>query len=108
MTLFEYPRQYAVVLHIFGIGLLYSAILPMIAPFTLLFLLVKRKMDGFNLLLQVLLVQLLPQVFDIDLNALLAAENTCGGTEWTVYGSSSCHTASDESIGCHRRRVPAW
>ena len=52
MVLFEYPRQYVVVLHIFAIGMLYSAILPIIAPFTCIFLVMKRRIDSINLLLQ--------------------------------------------------------
>eukprot|EP00658_Telonema_sp_P-2_P080421 TRINITY_DN8001_c0_g1_i1.p1 TRINITY_DN8001_c0_g1~~TRINITY_DN8001_c0_g1_i1.p1 ORF type:complete len:481 (+),score=134.21 TRINITY_DN8001_c0_g1_i1:388-1830(+) len=52
IALFEYPRQYVLVLHIFAIGLLYSAVTPTLGPFVLLFLLVKRKVDCTNLLLQ--------------------------------------------------------
>ena len=43
VVLFEYPRQYVVVLHVFAIGMLYSTILPMLSPFTMLFVLIKRK-----------------------------------------------------------------
>merc|ERR1712166_171487 len=52
VALLEFPFQYVVVTHVFSIGLLYSTILPMISPFTFVYLLVKRKVDCFNLLLQ--------------------------------------------------------
>ena len=41
-----------VVLHVFAIGMIYSAFMPIICPFTMLFLIMKRKVDSMQLLLQ--------------------------------------------------------
>lgn len=52
VQLFQFGKQYVIVLHIVAIGLIFSAVAPMLAPFILFFLLIKRKVDHINMLLQ--------------------------------------------------------
>lgn len=52
VKLFQFPRQYVVVLHIFAVGMVFSCVTPLLSPFVGLFLVIKRKVDRTNMLMQ--------------------------------------------------------